>query len=115
MKELRFVDADKLETLEDYATSLLTGMYSLRTLDTFHASAFKKGLLKEDEIKNAEAINHTIISLLKMYQYQMENILERSEVTEEQILKSLISIMPNVEMPIKKKKVRKKNEIPNIP
>lgn len=116
MSEIKLVKPDKLKNLDEYAVSLLTSMFSLKTLDAYHMAAFNLGLLEEDEIKNIESINHAITSLLMLYKFQMENVLERTSITEEEILLELRKIMPEVDIPRKRKNVRKakKNEIQEV-
>lgn len=111
MKEIKFVNAEELKTIEDYATALLTGMASLRTLYAYHLCAFDKGLLQnEDEIKLAESIRFNIDTLLRLYKTQVENMLDRSEVTQDEIMNAFRSIMPDVKIPRKKKNIKKKVE-----
>lgn len=117
MKEIRFVDAEDLKTNEDYITALLTGMASLKTLYAYHLCALDKGLLqKEDELKLAESIRFGIDSLLRLYKAQVENMLDKSEVTQDEIMDAFRARMPNVKIPRKKKTVKKekKDEVPNL-
>jgi hypothetical protein len=104
MKDLNFVSADKLETLEQYAGSLLSGIVSLKTLESFHLVAHKKGLLNEDEEENSKSICWEIHRLLSLYQIQMKFILDRTEITREEIIDAFKAQMPNVKLPRKRKK-----------
>jgi len=118
MKDIRFVNAEDLETNEDYITSLLTGMASLRTLYAYHLCAFDKGLLqKHDEVKLAENIRLNIDNLLRLYQAQVENMLDKSKVTQQEIINEFRTRMPNVQIPLKiktAKREKRKDEISNI-
>ncbi len=109
MKEVSFVNADELETLEQYGASLLSAMISLRTLESFHIAAFNKGLLDEDESETGKTICWEIHRLVALYKTQIEHVLDRTELKEEEILLSLKSMMPNIQLPKRKytKKVKK--------
>lgn len=104
MQNLNFVSADNLETLEQYAGALLSGICSLKTLESFHLSAYKKGILTEDENENSKSICWEIHRLLNLYQTQMQLILERTEIKEEDIIAAFKTQMPNVKLPRKRKK-----------
>lgn len=110
MVQIRLVDAKDLETLEDYATSLLTGVASLKTLECYHLHAFNKGILEEDEIKLCESIRHDLERLMRLYITQMENILDRTNITQEDILNELRKIMPEIPIPRKRKYQKKKKD-----
>lgn len=108
MKEVQFVNAEKLETLEQYGASLLSSIISLKTLQGFHIAAFNKGILDEDEAETGKTICWEINRLLALYRTQVENILERTELSEEQVLESLRKLMPKMKIPQKGKRVKKK-------
>jgi hypothetical protein len=117
MKEINLVKATEINTLEEYATVLLTSMGSLQTLGGYQASVLTKGILEEDEAKIVGYILDSIKALLNLYRSQTENILDRTETTEEEILKGLMKLMPEMEIPRKRrttKKKEKKNEIPPV-
>lgn len=104
MKEIKFVSAENLNTLEEYGASLLSSMISLKTLEAFHLSAFKKGILDQDEEENGKTICWEIQRLLQLYKIQIEHVLDRTELNEEAILQALTAMMPDVKIPRKKKK-----------
>jgi len=108
MSQIRLVNARDLETLEDYATSLLTGVASLKTLELYHLIAFNKGILEEDEVKLSESIRHDLERLMNLYKTQMENILDRTNITQQDILNHFRQIMPEIEIPRKRKYTKKK-------
>lgn len=110
MKEVNFVNADELKTLEEYGAALLSSMISLKTLRQFHISVFKLGLLDDGEVKNAETICWRIDQLLTSYKEQVENILERTQMKEEDILQSLRKIMPQAKIPRKRKETKNDNK-----
>ncbi len=116
MQEINFVKPEQeIQTLEDYLACLLTSSASLKTLGAYQVVACEKGLLEEDEIKTAEAIEANIKHLLTVYRAQVENVLERVETSEEEILLRVRKVMPNIEIPRKRKNTRKKkNEIPPV-
>lgn len=104
MKDIKFVNAEDLSSLEDYGAALLSSMISLRTLESFHIAAFNKGLLEEDEAETGKTICWEIRKLMSLYKTQVENILDRTELSEEDILQSLKAMMPDIKIPRKKKK-----------
>lgn len=107
MKEIKFVNANSLSCLEEYGASLLTGLYSLKTLEAFHLSAFNKGLLDEDEAETGKTICWEIHRLMALYKTQIENVLDRTNLKEEDILSSLKSMVPEIKIP-KRKYTRRK-------
>jgi hypothetical protein len=107
MKEIKFVNADELSSLEEYGASLLSSMISLRTLEGFHVAAFNKGLLDEDEQETGKTICWEIQRLMSLYKTQIENVLDRTDLKEEDILQSLKAMMPDVKIPRKRKKKSK--------
>ncbi len=104
MKEIKFVDSKNLTTLEEYGTSLLSAMISLKTLESFHLSAFRKGLLDEHEMETGKTICWEIQRLLSLYKTQVNHVLDRSELNEEDILTKLKALMPDIKIPIKSNK-----------
>ena len=103
MKQVKFVSADELSTLEEYGASLLSAMISIRTLEAFHVKAFKEGLLDQDEEETGKTICWELQRLLKLYKTQIEHVLDRTELNEETILESLRAMMPDVKIPRKRK------------
>jgi hypothetical protein len=108
MIDVKFVNAEDLSTLEEYGASLLSGMISLKTLESFHITAFNKGLLDTDEAETMQTIRWEIQRLLALYTTQMKHVLERTNVNEEQILESLKKMMPDVKIPRKRKQSKTK-------
>jgi len=106
MKEIKFVNAEDLSTLEEYGAALLSSMISLRTLESFHIAAFNKGLLDDDEAETGKTICWEIHRLMALYKTQIENILDRTELSEAQVMESLKAMMPNIKIP-RKKRVKK--------
>lgn len=109
MENLVFVNAENISNLEEYGAALLSSLVSLKTLEAFHIAAFNKGLLDEDEAETGKTICWEIQRLICLYKTQIENVLDRTELKEEDILSSLRAMMPNVKIPRKKKDVKKKN------
>jgi hypothetical protein len=107
MKEVKFVNAEDLSTLEEYGAALLSSMISLRTLEGFHIAAFNKGLLDEDEAETGKTMCWEIQRLLALYKTQIENVLDRTDLSEEMVLKSLKAMMPDVKIPRKRKSAKK--------
>jgi len=74
--EVTYVDAKKLKTLEEYAVCLVTGMFSLKTLENYHIRAIEIGILTEDLNCRANTIVWDMRRMLKLYQDQLESVLE---------------------------------------
>lgn len=108
MKDAIFVSAENLTTLEQYGAALISSVISLKSLEGFHYAAFNKGLLDEDEAETGKTICWEIQRLLQLYKTQVENILDRTELNEEEIIQSLRDMVPNIKIPRKKKNVKKK-------
>ena len=106
MKDIQFVSAEGLENLEQYGASLLSSIISLKTLESFHIAAFNKGLLDDDEAETGKTICWEIQRLLALYKTQIENIMDRTELNEQQVIDGLREMMPNVKIPRKRKKVK---------
>ncbi len=109
MKDIKFVNANELETLEQYGAALLSSMISLRTLEQFHLVAFKKGLLDTDEEECSKTICWELHRLMALYQKQVEHICDRTELDEKTVLDNLKALMPDVKIP-RKRKPKVKND-----
>jgi hypothetical protein len=107
--KINLVEADKLKTLEEYGASLLSSMISLKTLAAFQHAAFNKGLLDDDESETAKTILWEIERLLSLYKSQVNHVLDRTELKEEDILNNLRKMVPDVKIP-RKKRVNKEND-----
>jgi len=103
MIEPQFVSADKIKTLNQYGAVLLTSLFSLKTLESFHLAAFKEGLLDQDEEECSKTILWEIQRLKALYQKQLENVMNRCELDKDQVLADLQSLAPSVKRPRKKK------------
>ncbi len=103
MRDIQFVSAEKVKTLEHYAAALVSSMVTLRTLESFHIAAFNQGLLEEDEAETGKTICWEIRRLMALYKTQMENVLDRTELDEDSIIASLKGLMPDVKKPRKRK------------
>jgi len=103
MKDIKFVNAEELSNLEEYGAALLSSLISLKTLESFHIAAFNKGLLDEDEAETGKTICWEIQRLIALYKTQIENVLDRTELNQDQIIQSLKAMMPNIKLPRKKK------------
>ncbi len=115
MDEIKQVKLKEMKTLEDYLTCLITSSASLKTLGAYQALACEKGFLEEDEFKAAEAILANITHLLNIYKSQVDNIRERVNVSEDEIMNRIRKLMPELKIPRKRSNSRsKKNEIPSV-
>jgi len=74
--EIKVVDSKDIKCLEDYATSMITALISLRTLEGYHIAAVKLGILKEDQDCRANTIIWDFIRLRKLLAEQLESALE---------------------------------------
>ena len=107
MKEIQFVNAGELTSLEQYGAALLSSLISLKTLESFHIAAFNKGLLDDDESETGKTICWEIQRLIALYKTQIENVLDRTELKEEDILQSLKAMITNIKIPRKRKNIKK--------
>jgi hypothetical protein len=110
MNDIQFVNPTQMKTLEQYGAALLSGVYSLKTLEAFHIQAFSIGLLDSDEEEAGKTICWEIQRLIGLYKTQMQNVLDRTAIDETQIIESLKLMMPNVKIPNKKAVKKKKND-----
>ena len=108
MKDFELVNAEDLKTLEEYGASLLCSIASLKTLEAFHISAFNKGLLDADEAETGKTIIWEIQRLVALYKTQIENIMDRTEISEDAVLQKLKQLMPELKIPRKQKNIKKK-------
>jgi phage-related minor tail protein len=74
--EFTYVDAKGMKSLEDYAVSLVTGILSLKTLESFQARVMDLGILKEDQGCRTNTILWDLKRMMKLYQDQLESVLE---------------------------------------
>jgi hypothetical protein len=115
MDDIKQVKLKDMKTLDDYLTCLITSSASLKTLGAYQALACEKGILEDDEFKAAEAILANITHLLSIYNSQVNNIRERINVSEDEIMNRVRQVMPELKIPRKRANVRKKkNEIPAV-
>lgn len=114
MKEVKFVNADELSTIEQYGAALLSSMISLKTLESFHIAAFTKGILDDDETETSKTICWEIQRLMSLYKTQIQNVLDRTNLSEKEVMNSLKSMIPNAKLPKTVKKTNKKKEKDNV-
>lgn len=110
MKEAQFVNPEQLENLEQYGAALLSSLISLKTLEGFHIAAFNKGLLDDDEAETGKTICWEIQRLIQLYKTQINNVLDRTELKEEEVINGLRKMMPNIKIPRKKKDAKPKHK-----
>ena len=114
MKEAQFVNPEQLENLEQYGAALLSSLISLKTLEGFHIAAFNKGLLDDDEAETGKTICWEIQRLIQLYKTQINNVLDRTELKEEEVINGLRKMMPNVKIPRKRKSDNKTKKSTNV-
>ena len=110
MPNIKFVDAEEMTTAEDYATALICGVATLKTLELYHTTAFNKGLLSEAEAECGQSIVFNIRQVMKLYQKQLESLLEKSPLNEDEIVEHFRNIMPLIKVPRKRRKPRVKDD-----
>lgn len=99
----QYITAENLETLEQYGASLLSSMVSIRTFESFHVAAFKKGLFNDDEEECSKTICWELRRLFELYRKQTDLVLDRCDLNEADVLKDLKKLMPEVKAPRKRK------------
>ena len=105
-----FVNTSTIESLEDYAASILTSMYSLKALENYHLVTLKKGLLDNDETELAKSICWEIQRLLNMYKTQMSQVLKRAPIDQKAVIKTLQKLIPEDQIPKPKRRVKKEKD-----
>ncbi len=73
---VKLVDASKMKDLEGYVTALVTGLLSLKTLESFHVRAVDIGILKEDLDCRANTLIWDLRRLMKLYTDQAAAVME---------------------------------------
>lgn len=81
--------ASELRTPEDYVEALILGAGSLNTLRNYHIAAYKQGLLNEEEEATATSMTWEMARIIKLYQVQLEFLVERYQLDEKKILERL--------------------------
>lgn len=103
MDDIKAVNVDNMKTLEHYATSLVTAIISIGTMEKFHLNAYKQGLLEEDEAERALTICWELRRLMSLYTVQFEDVAERTEIDRVTVLAGLKDLIAP-----KKKRTRNK-------
>jgi len=89
---VKMVTASNLTTLEQYAASMVMALISLKTLGSFGLAGFNSGLLEEDETETAKTIAWELRRLMELYNRHLSEILDRTNMTKEQIMASVASL-----------------------
>ena len=71
-----YVDAKNLKSLEDLICNLISEIATLRTLRATQVRAVEIGIMKEDQMTNANTIVWHLDSLIKLYFQQVESVAE---------------------------------------
>jgi len=82
-----FLSPNKMTCLEHYGASMVTAIISLQTLEAFHLNAFKLGLLNESMEECSKTICWELRRTIKLYETQLENVLEHVDLTSEELIK----------------------------
>lgn len=86
---LAFLDSKSIKTIEDYIFSLIMVKSSLISFENYNQKAFKEGLLDEAEMELLQTINWDLERMKSLYGKLCESILERSEMTGEELIKTV--------------------------
>lgn len=87
--DISTLDAESMKTIEEYALLLLVGLASVSSLERYQERALQLGFLEKDEEEYAQCILYDLKRIKNAFTFQMENILERSPITEQDLIKSL--------------------------
>lgn len=71
-----FVDEKSLNSLEDLAVHLASGLMSLLTLQNMLVRALEIGIMKEDQAERTNTMIWDLRRLMKLYQEQTTSVLE---------------------------------------
>lgn len=74
--DFTYVDPKKMKSLEDYAVSLVTGILSLKTMESFHIRAVDLGIMPEDIACRCNTIIWDLRRSMHIYHEQLESVLE---------------------------------------
>lgn len=96
-KAYQILTADSIETLDDFIVSVMACTVSLKSMESYQVTAFRKGLLDEDAQEVSKTICWEIQRLMALYQKLVELIQEISPVNEKQILKQLKKYIPELD------------------
>ena len=91
---INFMDPEKLETLEQYATMLVLSMRSMLALSKWQVNAIKTGILNESEENRVSLIAHDISRLIRVYDDQLTDVLERTNIKKEDLINQINSLKP---------------------
>lgn len=87
MSEAPLFSAEHIKNLEDYVTSLLLSSLSVNTIESYQIQALKLGILNTDEEELCKTIIWELRRTFNLLQNQLEQVLERTDVTKEAVLK----------------------------
>jgi hypothetical protein len=97
-KNYNILTADSINNLDDFVVSLFACTVSLRSMEGYQATAFRKGLLDEDAQEISKTICWEIRRLMALYQQMLLMIQEICPVNEEEVLKALKKCIPDLEI-----------------
>jgi hypothetical protein len=83
------LSAEKIKTLEDYVLILLVGIASIKSMERYQEVAIKEGFLLQPESEYAYGIILELKRISQFFNHQLEDIMERTPVTTEEILKAV--------------------------
>lgn len=92
-KDIHLLDPSKISSIENYASALLIGMHQIISLDNTHVEAMKNGLLTPVEQEIAESAVWELRRTIKIYRNLLDKILEKTPLTENEIVESLNKMM----------------------
>ena len=101
MIDKTLLKAGAMQTIEHYGIATLMALISAKTLESYQRQALKLGILDDAETEQCNNIIWRLLGLYQDLEVQMENVLERTQMTKE----SMLAEIEGGKL-IKKKKVR---------
>lgn len=91
---LNFLNTEKVESLEQYATALVLSMRSLVTLQKWQLSAIKSGVLDDGEEQRLSLIAHDIVRVVRLCEEQLTDVLERTNIKKTDLINQINKLKP---------------------
>ncbi len=107
MQKFDFLNAYEISNLEEYGYSLFAAVKSLQSIQLVHDEVKKKGIIDEQESLTALEIDGKIGDLITLHQKQLENLKDNVDFNEEECLKLLHKMYPELKVPRKRKNAAK--------
>lgn len=85
----QFDGAENIKTIEQYVAFTLASMLSIQTLASIQIGSLKVGIFDESESQMCAAIISDLRTVMQRCHAQVDNVLERSSTTKEEILNEI--------------------------